>query len=71
MVLVLDTSLFEDRLDLSLCLLLLQFQGLYLVLYIFLFLLFSSLLRLACLLQHDHLKLHLTLLSFQYVSLIL
>lgn len=44
MVLVLDTSFFIDRLDLSLCLFLLQFQGLYLVLYIFLFLLFSSLL---------------------------
>ena len=50
MVLILDTTLFELLLDLSFSLFLLQFQGLYLVLYILTFLLFSSLLRLACLL---------------------
>ena len=44
MVLVLDTSLFEDLLDLSSSLLLLQLQGLYLVLYILALLLLSGLL---------------------------
>ena len=44
MVLVLDTSLFEDLLDLSPSLLLLQLQGLYLVLYILALLLLSGLL---------------------------